>query len=366
MTMWPQFADCPMMLGTGDFFWNADIPRAAKIAVIRRATERGIGGIDTAAGYGDSERLVGEALRGATSSVPVATKVSPENLRHQSVIRSCERSLLNLQTDHIDLLQVHWPNPEIPLEETLDALALLRQQGKIGNIGLCNYTLAAVKRAQAHLGDVPLSSIQMEFNLHERSIEDSGLFDHALRHDMLVLAYSPLDQGQLHLVKGDKRQVLADMARKHNASLPAIILAFLMHRDGVVPIVRTTSLAHLDSNIDATGLSLSDADYACLEAAFPVDVHHVPTSEISIALDGEWNHDVYVTLEEAMENAHGMVPSPADLAKTMTDRELLKPVRLRRSATGTGYELVAGRIRYWAWVIAHLPETATIPAYIQE
>ena len=361
-----QLTPYPIALGIGDFFWNAEITRDSKIDLIKFALDLGINLIDTAEGYGDSEALVGAAISKKHSKVMLATKVSPENLSYEKVIESCYKSLENLKVDYIDIYQIHWPNPSVPFQETLDAFVYLYERKLIKNIGLCNYTLSDLQFANKYLGTAPFTSIQTEYNLHERSIEKNGLLEFCIQNNTKILAYSPLDQGQYHLIDPYKKSVLIEISDKHKVSIQQLILAFLMRIHGLIAIIRTTSKEHLIENARSTQIKLSSEEVDRLENVFPIKIWHIPTDKIKVSVDGEWNHEVYQTLEEALNNRLGFTPSPKELAKTITNGELLKPVRLRPSSDGEQYDLVAGRIRYWAWVIAHLPDVTNIPAYIRD
>ena len=356
----------PIALGTGDFFWNAELPHEGKIDLIRLALDLGVNIIDTAESYGNSETLVGAAIRNRHSKVMVATKVSPENLTYKKVINSCYKSLENLGIDYIDIYQIHWPNPSIPLQETLDAFLYLYENKLIRNIGLSNYTLSDLEYAAKYLGTAPFTSIQTEYNLYERSIEENGVIEFCTQNNTKILAYSPLDQGQINLIDTQKKNALVQIAEKHGVSVHQLILAFLLRIRGLITIIRTTSGAHLAENTMATKVKLTATEINRLETIFPMEISHISTDKIRVSVDGEWNRAVYKTLEEALENKLGLAPSPKELAKTITNSELLKPVRLKLASDGKTYDLVAGRIRYWAWVIAHLPKVSKIPAYIRD
>ena len=133
--------------------------------------------IDTAEIYaeGNSELIVGKAINGRREKVFLATKFSPENSSHKNLVSSLENSLRRLQTDYVDLYQAHWPNPSIPIEETMTALAQLKGEGKIKNIGLSNFSKREFLLAQEILEDTRIVSNQVEFNLVDRFPEQELL-----------------------------------------------------------------------------------------------------------------------------------------------------------------------------------------------
>ena len=166
---------------------------AQSIAAVHAALDEGINFIDTAEGYGRSEEVLGLGLKGRRHEAVVATKVSEGNLRADDVICACERSLRTLQTDYIDLYQIHWPNWEVPLAETVGALDSLQTDGKIRAYGVCNF-------AEQDLSEmISLSSCvtdQMPYNLAWRGIERAVL-PLCRTNGIGVICYSPLAQGIL-------------------------------------------------------------------------------------------------------------------------------------------------------------------------
>ncbi len=166
---------------------------AQSVAAVHAALDEGINFIDTAEGYGRSEEVLGRGLKGRRHQAVVATKVSEANLGADDVISACERSLRALQTDYIDLYQIHWPNREVPLAETAGALDSLLSDGKIRAYGVCNF-------AEQDLSEmIALSSCvtdQMPYNLAWRGIERAVL-PLCRANGIGVICYSPLAQGIL-------------------------------------------------------------------------------------------------------------------------------------------------------------------------
>ena len=357
-------------LGTGDFFWNSKLTNTQKVELIRLAIEKGINIVDTAEEYGNgaSEIIVGEAIQDIRDQVFIGSKFSPQHHRYDDVLRSCDTSLKRLKTDFIDIYQIHWPNPAISLKETTEALKKLHEDGKIRAIGISNYSLVEIKKVIEYLEGVPLSSLQMEYNLFERTIENNGILGFCEDNKISLLAYSPLDQGQMSVISPHRKVLLLDIAKKYDKLSHQIILNFLINRSPVVTIMRTTSKKHLLQNIQAMKFKLGENDIISIEKAFPIEYYNIPVNRIKVSMSGEWNHKVYQTLEQAIENKLGFTPSPKDLAESIKESEYLKPVRLKRSTdpnSNQDFELVGGRIRYWAWVIAHGNNCPDIPAYIR-
>jgi aryl-alcohol dehydrogenase-like predicted oxidoreductase len=178
----------------GDATWGRQ-DEVDSIATVRAGLDAGVNFFDTAEGYGggDSESVLGRALAGRRQEAVIATKVSRSNLSAHEVRQACEGSLERLQTDYIDLYQVHWPSRTVPLEETMGALERLREQGKVRAIGVCNFgvgdlaDLLAVKRVETN---------QLPYSLLWRAIEYE-IKPICVDEDMGILCYSPLAQGLL-------------------------------------------------------------------------------------------------------------------------------------------------------------------------
>jgi aryl-alcohol dehydrogenase-like predicted oxidoreductase len=192
-------------LGTwaiGGWMWGGS-DEAKAIATIRSAVERGINLIDTAPvyGFGNSEEIVGKALEGIRDKAVIATKVALDwndegpfrNASPARIRKEIEDSLRRLKTDHIDLYQVHWPDPMTPIDETARELEKLRQEGKVLALGVSNFS---PEQMDAFRSVAPLASVQPPYNLFERDIEKDVL-PYAKEHKLAVLAYGALCRGLL-------------------------------------------------------------------------------------------------------------------------------------------------------------------------
>lgn len=178
----------------GDMTWGPQ-DEAESIATVRAALDRGINFFDTAEGYGggDSEAVLGRALAGRRHEAVIATKVSRSHLSSREVQRACERSLQHLQTDYVDLYQVHWPSRTVPLGETLEALVKLQEQGKVRAIGACNF---GVNDLSNLLEIERVGTNQLPYSLLWRAIE-YHIRQKCINEGIGILCYSPLVQGLL-------------------------------------------------------------------------------------------------------------------------------------------------------------------------
>src|SRR5271169_3721718 len=188
------------------------------------ALKAGYRHIDTARKYG-TERAVGEALR--VSAVPrndifLTTKVSHENLRAGDFAKSVDESLAALGVDYVDLLLVHWPNPDIALSETMPALAKTKRQGLARHIGVANFNIALLDQA-IDLCPEPLVALQAEYHPF---LDQTKLLAAVRRHKLVFIAYCPLGRGRLF---GDP--VLADIAEQRGRSVAQIALRWLLQQN---------------------------------------------------------------------------------------------------------------------------------------
>lgn len=326
-----------------------------QIATLRFGIDLGMTFIDTAEVYGGghSEELVGEAVAGNRDAVFLASKVSPDHLTSDKLVKACEGSLRRLKTDRIDLYQIHWPNPAVPLEETLGGLVRLREQGKICHIGTSNFPLPELRRVCSILGSVPLFSIQTEYNLFERSPEDD-LIPWCSQEGKLFIAYSPLDQGRL-VGNATVRQKVFEFACEAGCTPGQLALAFLSSRGPVISIPKAQNERHIRENAGALRVDIPTGILDSIAEKCRVEVELVPWQQIRPAPDKTGDYTVYTTKEEARMNPAGHTPSPQDLASQIVQNDKIKPIRVTPiplGESGFRFDLAEGRIRFWAWVLA--------------
>ncbi len=272
----------------GGWYWGGS-DDAKAIAALRAALEVGMDAIDTAPvyGFGRSERVIGEALRGMARRPTLMTKVGlrwddgrgpvffeatgekgetlvvRRNLRPDSIRAEVDASLARLGVDVLDLVQIHWPDPETPLADSLGALVELRAAGKLREIGVSNFSTALLADAERALGAVPLASSQEKFSALSREIERE-LLPWMRKHSIGVLAYSPLAQGLLtgkmtaerRLASDDRRnekatftgknrssinatlnRVVRPIAEKHGATIAQVVLATTAAQPGITTVL---------------------------------------------------------------------------------------------------------------------------------
>jgi aryl-alcohol dehydrogenase-like predicted oxidoreductase len=279
--------------GSPEWGWGSQFGPAEALAVVERARSLGISLIDTAEMYGrgDSERLLGRALAdpGARQSVVLASKLTPTWPTRERVAAAARGSLARLGTDHLDLYQVHWPNPLVPQRSTMAGMRTLQAGGLVQQVGVSNYGLRRWRAAEAALGG-PVVSNQVRYSLLTRRPERE-LLPHAAAAGRLIVAYSPLAQGVLAAkytadtapggVRGGNllfsaenlrraEPVLAalrELAGAHRATPAQVALAWVIAHPGVVAIPGATSVAQVEANAAAADLQLAPDELAHLTAA---------------------------------------------------------------------------------------------------
>lgn len=348
--------------GMGDYSWDE-----SHIDVLRTGIDLGMNFIDTAESYdrGRSEEIIGKAIKGIREKVIIGTKIAPKHHSEKDVLKAAEGSLRRLQTDYIDLYQIHWPNPTFPLKDTVAALERLVKEEKVRFIGVGNFYLRELQEARFALQSEIMVSLQTEYNLFDRMIED-GILPYCKRNNILIIAYSPLDQGRITDGK-ERKNLLEKIAKKHGKTPAQIALRWLISKPPVVVIPKAKNLKHLRENASSADFNLEKDEIDEIDKVFKRQIVRVLPDRIRISTQGQGNKRVYQTIEEALENKLCFVPSPVELSKSLVKDEVIKPVRLIRTLDKTGrydYDLVEGRVRYWAWVIAY--GNMPIPAYIRE
>jgi pyridoxine 4-dehydrogenase len=254
------------LCGPGILGWPRD--RENALAVLRRVVELGVSLIDTSNAYGPevNELQIAEALHPYPEGVVIATKGGlqrtrsgawPEDGRPEKLREACEGSLSRLRLERIDVYQLHAPDPSVPIEESVGELARLREEGKIRHVGLSNVSVDELERARAI---VPIVSVQNRYSLSDRSSED--VLEACEREALAFLPWFPLGSGSLARPGGrlDRR------AERARATPAQVALAWLLARSPVtVPIPGTSSLEHLEENIGARDVELSEEDFVALD-----------------------------------------------------------------------------------------------------
>lgn len=338
--------------GIGQYVWSDEL-----IPILRAGLDAGMNFFDTAENYdnGRSERIVGEAIQGY-HDVIVGSKFAPEHNSCKDMITSAEGSLRRLRLDSIHLYQLHWPNPTIPLEETAEGFGKLLKDGKIQNAGVCNLSLSDLQKITAM---VPIATCQMEYNLFDRWIENT-IIPFCQYKNISIIAYSPLDGGRV--CPKLFHNTLNQISLKYSKTIAQVALSWIVSKN-IMAIPTCRKMEHIIENSGLFNLLSSEINEIDQKCCQPIEYVH--PSLIRVSTSGQGNRAVYQTLEQAKNNELNFIPSPLDLSKAIMKDTDIKPVRLVPSVVpGYRFDLVEGRIRYWAWMI--FCPNSPIPAYIRD
>lgn len=234
------------------------------VELLKKAIEMGYTHIDTAEYYGagHTEELVGRAIKFfRREDLFIVSKVWPNHLKRDDLLRSLEATLRRLDTDYVDLYLIHWPNPEVPLEETLDAMAEGVRMGLIKHVGVSNFDRDLLEEA-VHKSREPIVCDQVLYNIEDRGPERTGLLQYCQENGITLVAYSPLKRTKL---SEETRKVLERVASKHGATIYQVMLAWLISKPAVVAIPKAGSLEHLRENLEALNLKLTEEELAELD-----------------------------------------------------------------------------------------------------
>lgn len=241
---------------------------------LQRGLEQGAYLIDTAEDYG-TEDTVGRAVRGIRHQVFIATKVSPKHFKHADLLMAADRSLRQLGTEYIDLYQLHRPNEAVPIEETMAAMEELVDQGKVRFIGVSNFSVVQLQRAQAVLAKYRIVSNQVRYSLVDRRIE-KNLLPYCQKNRVTVISYSPLARGLQNIKRKRRSGILSSVAAITRKTEAQVALNWCVSKEAVIGIPKAQAVEHVVENCGASGWQLSADQIRLLEENFrrpgPVEV----------------------------------------------------------------------------------------------
>lgn len=250
--------------------------RKTEVDALRAGIDLGLTLIDTAEMYaeGGAEEVVGEAIKGQRDKVFLVSKVYPWNAGGQKGQAACEASLRRLGTDRIDLYLLHWRG-NFALDETIDLMNKLQQQGKIGRWGVSNLDVDDMQALWREEGGSACATNQVMYHLASRGIE-YDLLPWCQQHDVPVMAYCPLAQAGRLRTGLMNHPVVNEIARNHNATAAQILLAWVIRHQGVMAIPKAASIEHVKANAGALDITLTGEELRLLDNAFPVPAVKTP------------------------------------------------------------------------------------------
>ena len=233
------------------------------LKALRSALELGYTHFDTAEIYagGHAEDLIGRAIREAgvpRESLFITSKVTPGHLRFNDVLRACEASLSRLAMDYLDLYLIHWPGPGAGLPDTFRALNRLVTEGKVSHLGVSNFNLKLLQESRM-LSETPILTDQVPYSVSDRTYAQNGVLSYCQANDILLTAYSPVDEGRLRPGKA-----LMSIALAHRATPYQIALAWLVSQRRVITIPMSQNPIHQRQNLEAAEIVLRESEIAQL------------------------------------------------------------------------------------------------------
>ena len=248
-------------IGGGSFANRSQDARG--LAALRSAIQMGYTVFDTAElyGAGHTEELLGQAVLEIgvpRESLLIISKVRPEHLRYEAVLKACEASLRRLRMDYLDLYLIHWPGGGMRLSDTFRALNKLVSDGKVRRLGVSNFDLRLIKASEEHC-ETPLLTNQVPYSVSDRTYVGNGVMAYCRQRGILITAYSPLGQGHFNASKA-----LRAVAEAHSATPQQIAIAWLTNQPGVITIPMSQEPEHQRQNLSAADITLTEPEMAQL------------------------------------------------------------------------------------------------------
>jgi len=334
------------------------------VSSIKFGIDLGLNLIDTAEIYADgrSESIVGAAIKSSRNSVLIATKFSPDHHRSKQVISSAKDSLRRLGTDFIDIYQIHWPNPSVPLEETIYAMTDLQEKGFIKEIGVCNFNYKQLLEAVsiAHKLGTRIYTNQIKFNLVDQ-FAYQNIKKFCNDNQVKVIAYSPFKS----ILNGSeaRKLILSKIAKEYEATEMQVALAWIISHSNVIPVPESSNINHIKQISETQNLKLTEGSILELQNIFSNLVIDLPVHKVR----SRNSQRKYVSIDKKMEIekiSNQFVPSIIELAAEIATGEILQPILVRKSLLDDDlFEIMEGELRFWAYVYVN-GETSTIPAII--
>ena len=262
------------VVALGQGTWRMGERRAARkdeVAALRHGIACGMTLIDTAEMYGSggAEKVVGEAIRGQRDAVYLVSKVLPSNAGRKRMARACEKSLKCLDTDYLDLYLLHWRSG-VSLDEIVEGFLALQEAGKIRRFGVSNFDTDDMEELWETAGGQGCQTNQILYNLSRRWPE-AALTDWSRRHSQPLMIYSPLEQGRL-----PEGRALGAIAAERGVTPMQVALAWVLRHEDMFVVPKASRIAHVDENLGALDIMLTDDELAALDTAFPPPAGDAP------------------------------------------------------------------------------------------
>jgi len=335
-----------------------------RIEVIRYGIESGLNFIDTAPSYGNglSEKITGEAIRDVRKKCFIGTKFYPSEIYTKKKIReSVYRSLDNLKTDYIDLLQIHWPNLLVKNKEIADQLDYLHQKKIIKNIGVSNYSENQITNMSCYLKNKIFSS-QQQYNL----LFSDSYTKFYKKNKIFFIGYSPLNNGYIttNLIQYN---FFRKLSKKYSVSVATIAFSYLLNKgENIILVSKMSSLDHIDDAKIACEFKLKNSEINKIEELRTIKIRHIASTKISLKSKVK-NKVAYKNLLEALKNKLGLFPSTNSMSIYFKQKNIL-PIRVIKIFSKKynyildDYDFFDQVKKFWGWKLAY--PNKKIPVYV--
>lgn len=251
------------------------------IKSLKLGLDLGMTHLDTAEMYGNGlvEQLVGQAIIGRREEVFLVSKLLPSNASYDGTLMACKRSLKRLKTDWLDLYLLHWSSLEHPIRETMRAMEKLVKEGLVRFIGVSNFDVEELKKAEGALQDQSIACNQVLYHLNSRGIERK-LLPYCNSKRIAVVGYSPFGHGNFPYSNGNKGRLLAEIAERHHKTVHQIALNFIVNHTKIFTIPKTSNPKHVKEISESIGWNLTKNEIADINRLFPVPTFDGPLDMI--------------------------------------------------------------------------------------
>jgi aryl-alcohol dehydrogenase-like predicted oxidoreductase len=343
--------------GSGSFANYSDDKFKSKVDLFYQVFQSGINFFDTAELYGGglAEHILGAAFREVREDVFIASKFNPTRLNKNDLMSAFEQSLQRLQTDYIDLYQFHWPNTAADYGEIFFQLNTLKRQGKIRYIGISNFSFNELLELEKNNYLKDVSFIEILFNFGWQ-IPLDDLIPFCRKHNITVLAYSPLGQGKL--ISKIQAYVEFEIKRSSlNLSTSQVLMNWLTNQENIIPVFRSSNINHVKEIVMEKDIQPMNFVLESIKNKIQPKIIDIPLSCIKLSnIDGR---QIYKSVEEAIKNEFDWIPSPESLSKRLSKYQPIEPLILNEHRdvnsvhyTLDAYDFLGENKKFWAWIIA--------------
>jgi aryl-alcohol dehydrogenase-like predicted oxidoreductase len=347
--------------GVGNFLHNSPEKTANRQKIYQFAFQNGINFFDCAELYGEgyAEHVLGQTFKKNREQVIITSKVIPDNCTYLTLKRSIKESLKRLQTDYLDLYQVHWVNPFVPMEETFAALEETVREGYVKGIGVCNFSLSMVTAARACLNKVKLSSNHIELNLFNQP-DVLETLEYYRDNGLSLIGYGALN----HLKPGftqPQQEFLDELMGNYHKTLPQILIRYFTSWENTILLTRTDNINHLQSNLNSFDFDFTPEQIKKFHTLFKSRVQHIPFDQITIPEEYK-----KIRTYDHFKNPTNLIPSPLTVAQTYVRYNYFKPLKLidkKGYFILDTYDFYGELKKYYAWRMLY-GSSEPIPAFI--